>query len=78
MVYMLHMENKNMKSYAIIIKLANTINELKPVAWVGLKPTSHKELNHFHRSSIPSFSIRVYTAEQRVSFPTISIHICIH
>ena len=36
---MLHMENKNMKSYAIIIKLANTINELKPVAWVGLKPT---------------------------------------
>ena len=39
MVYMLHMENKNMKSHAIIIKLANTINELKPMAWVELKPT---------------------------------------
>ena len=44
-VYMLHMENKNMKSYAIIIKLVNTINELKPVAWVGLKPTLLMAMN---------------------------------
>ena len=64
---MLFMGNKNMESYAKIVKTANKISELKFVAWVGLKPTFlvAKKNNPF-----PSCSI----LGQQFPFPRILPH----